>query len=182
VTAQQAAEAPAGQGRPPGAGRPRGPGTELIRAGLAPVICAAALLGLLSAWVATGGAGTVSRVTIRVGQAAVTLPSSSAPDVAESYLTITNLGGPDTLLSARSPAASRVVFVRHAGSAAGPGITVRQVAIPAHGTLSLSPFGLDIVLQDPGSLTVGASVPLVLTFRHAGRVTVDATVTPPGTP
>jgi Cu+-exporting ATPase len=69
-----------------------------------------------------------------------------------------------------------------AGSAAGPGITVRQVAIPAHGTLSLNPFGLDIVLQDPGSLTVGATVPLVLTFRHAGRVTVYAAVTPPGTP
>ena len=56
------------------------------------------------------------------------------------------------------------------------------MAIPAHGTLSLSPFGLDIVLQDPGSLTVGGSVPLVLTFRHGGRVTVYATVTPPGTP
>jgi copper(I)-binding protein len=182
MSAQQAAQAPAGQSRPPGAGRPRGPGTELIRAGLAPVICAAALIGLLSAWVATGGAGTVSRVTIRVGQAAVTLPSPSGPDAAEGYLTITNLGGPDTLLSARSPAASRVLFVRHAGSAAGPGIALRQVAIPAHGTLSLSPFGLDIVLADPSSLTVGASVPLVLTFRHAGQVTVDATVTPPGTP
>jgi copper(I)-binding protein len=56
------------------------------------------------------------------------------------------------------------------------------VAIPARGTLSLSPFGLDIVLLDPGSLTVGASVPLVLSFRHAGQVTVYATVTPPGTP
>jgi hypothetical protein len=52
----------------------------------------------------------------------------------------------------------------------------------AHGTLSLSPFGLDIVLRDPGWLTVGASVPLVLTFRHAGPVTVCAAVTPPGTP
>jgi copper(I)-binding protein len=182
MSAQQAAQAPAGQSRPPGAGRPRGPGTELIRAGLAPVICAAALIGLLSAWVATGGAGTVSRVTIRVGQAAVTLPSSSAPGQASTYLTITNLGSPDALLSVRSPAASRVVFVRHDGSAAGPGIAMRQVAIPAHATLSLSPLGLDIVLQDPGSLTVGASVPLVLTFRHAGRVTVYASVTPPGTP
>jgi copper(I)-binding protein len=182
VTAQHAAEAPAAQAQPARPGRPRGSGAELIRAGLAPVICAAALIGLLSAWVITGGAGTVSRVTIRIGQAAVTLPSSSAPDQAATYLTITNLGGPETLLSARSPAASRVMFVRHDGSAAGQGIAVRQVAIPAHGTLSLSPFGLDIVLQDPGSLTVGGSVPLVLTFRHAGRVTVDATVTPPGTP
>ena len=154
----------------------------MIRAGLAPVICAAALIGLLSAWVATGGAGTVSPVTIRLGQAAVTLPAASAPDEAATYLAITNLGGPDTLLSVRTPAASRVVFVRHAGSAAGPGIAVRQVTIPAHSTLSLSPFGLDIVLVDPGSLSVGDSVPLVLTFRNAGRVTVDATVTPPGTP
>jgi hypothetical protein len=56
------------------------------------------------------------------------------------------------------------------------------MAIPVHATLSLSPFGLDVVLQDPGSRTVGASVPRVLTFRHAGRLTEYATVTPPGTP
>jgi copper(I)-binding protein len=182
VTAQQAAEARAGSAGPSGASRPSGPGAVLVRAGLAPVICAAALIGLLSAWVATGGAGTVSRVTIRVGQAAVTLPSFSAPGQAATFLTITNLGGPDTLLSVRSPAASRVTFARHNGSAAGPGVALRQMVIPAHATLSLNPFGPDIVLQDPRSLTVGASVPLVLTFRHGGRVTVYATVTPPGTP
>jgi copper(I)-binding protein len=182
MTVQNAAAPAIGQAAPSGPGRPRGTGAELIWAGLAPVVCAVALIGLLSAWVATGGAGTVSRVTIRVGLAAVALPSSSTPDAADTYVTITNLGGPDTLRSVRSPEAGRVVFVRHAGSAAGPGIAVRQVAIPAHGTLSLNPFGLDIVLQDPGSLTVGATVPLVLTFRHAGPVTVYAAVTPPGTP
>ncbi len=182
MTAQRTDAAPAGPARPLDPGRPRGFGAELIRVGLAPVICAAALIGLLSAWVATGGAGTVSPVTIRFGQAAVTLPSSSGPNEAATYLAITNLGGPDTLLSASASVAGRVVFVRHAGSAAGPGIVVRQVAIPAHATLSLSPFGLDIVLQDPGALSVGASVPLVLTFRNAGRITVNATVTPPGTP
>jgi copper(I)-binding protein len=182
VTAQRAAEAPPGQAQPPGPARPRGFGAELVRAGLAPVICAAVLIGLLSAWVATGGAGTVSRITITVGHAAVTLPSPAAPGQAATFLTITSLGGPDTLLSVRSPAARRVVLVRHAGSAAGPGAPVRQVAIPAHGTVSLSPFGLDIVLLDPGPLSVGATVPLVLTFRDAGKVTVYAAVTPPGTP
>jgi len=185
MTAQQAAEAPAGPAGPAGpsgVGRPRGSGGGLIRAGLAPVICAAALIGLLSAWVATGGAGTVSRVTIKVGQAAVTLPSSSAPDRAATFLTITNLGGPDALLSVRSSSAGRVTLVRHDGSAAGPGITLRQMAIPAHATLSLNPLGMDIVLQDPRSLAVGGSVPLILTFRHAGPVTIYATVTPPGTP
>jgi copper(I)-binding protein len=182
VTAQRAAEAPAGQTPPPGPARPRGSGTELIRAGLAPLICAAVLIGMLSAWVATGGAGTVSRVTIRLGQAAVTLPSSSAPGQAATYLTVTNLGSPDTLLSVDSPAARRVLFVRHRGSAAGPGVELRQLAIPAHGTLSLSPFGVDIVLQDPTPLAVGGTVPLVLTFRNAGKMTVYAAVTPPGTP
>ncbi len=179
---QDAAEEAAGSAAPSVEARPHGSATELIRAALAPVICAAALVGLLSAWVVTGGAGTVSRVTIKVGQAAVTLPSSFAPDVADTYLTITNLGGPDTLLSVRSSVTSRVVLVRHTGSAAGPGAALRQVAIPGHGTLSLNPLGVDIVLQDPRSLTVGGSVPLIMTFRHAGRVTVYATITPPGTP
>jgi copper(I)-binding protein len=182
MTVQDAAKAAADRAAPSRPDRPPGPGAELIRAGLAPVICAAVLIGLLSAWVVTGGAGTVSRVTIRIGQAAVTLPSSAAPDRAATFLTITNLGGPDTLLSVRSPAASQVTFARHDGSAAGPGVALRQMAIPAHSTLSLNPLGLDIVLQDPRSLTVGGSVPLVLTFRHGGRVTVYATVTPPGTP
>ncbi|HTZ29134.1 MAG TPA: copper chaperone PCu(A)C [Streptosporangiaceae bacterium] len=182
MTVQDAPEAAAGQAAPSVEGRPHGSGAELIRAALAPVICAAALIGLLSAWVATGGAGTVSRVTIKVGLAAVTLPSSSEPDAADTYLTITNLGGPDRLLSVRSPEAEHVVLVRHTGSAAGPGTALRQVAIPAHGTLSLNPFGVDIVLRDPRSLTVDDSVVLVLTFQHGGRVTVYATVTPPGTP
>ncbi|MGA8462398.1 MAG: hypothetical protein WB800_43925 [Streptosporangiaceae bacterium] len=48
--------------------------------------------------------------------------------------------------------------------------------------MSLSPFGLDIVLQDLHSLTVGGSMPLVLTFEHVGRLTVHATVTPADTP
>jgi copper(I)-binding protein len=182
VTAQHPAQAPAAPAGPSRPAAPHGSGAGLIRAGLAPVVCAVALTGLLCAWVATGGAGTVSRVTIKVGQAAVTLPSSSAPDAADTYLTVTNLGGPDTLLSVRSSAASRVMLVRHTGTAAGPGSALRQMAIPGHGTLSLNPFGFDIVLQDPRSLTVGGTVLLVLTFRHAGRVTVYAAVTPPGTP
>jgi len=61
MTVQDAPEAAAGQAAPSVEGRPHGSGAELIRAALAPVICAAALIGLLSAWVATGGAGTVSR-------------------------------------------------------------------------------------------------------------------------
>jgi len=162
--------------------RSRGVRGELARAALAPVTCSAALIGLLSGWVVTGGAGTISPVTIQVAQASVTLPAGSAAGEAATYLVITNLGGPDTLLSVRTSAAGRVLFVRHAGSAAGPGTILRRVAIPGHAALSLSPFGVDIVLVDPGPLAIGGTVPLVLRFRLAGQVTVNATVTPPGTP
>ena len=51
-----------------------------------------------------------------------------------------------------------------------------------HGTVTLSPFGDDVVFLHPAPLQVGQLVPLTLTFRQAGRVTVEATVTPPGAP
>jgi copper(I)-binding protein len=59
---------------------------------------------------------------------------------------------------------------------------VRGLAVPAHARLTLSPFGGDITLIGPGRLTPGEMIPLTLRFRDAGRLTVDATVTPPGTP
>jgi copper(I)-binding protein len=65
---------------------------------------------------------------------------------------------------------------------AGPRVVVGDLAIPAHGTLTLSPFGDDVVLQDPAPFETSSSVPLILTFRHAGTVTIEATVTAPGTP
>lgn len=53
--------------------------------------------------------------------------------------------------------------------------------MPAGRPVSLSPFGADLVLVRPASLTVGEAVPLTLTFRRAGRITVIAVVTSPGT-
>jgi hypothetical protein len=79
----------------------------------------------------------------------------------------------------RSP--RRVARASSLGEISGSAVASASVR-PAYGTLSLNPFGLDIVLWDPGSLTVGATVPLILRFRHADQVTVDATATPPGTP
>ena len=64
----------------------------------------------------------------------------------------------------------------------GPRVVVSDLAIPAHGTLTLSPFGDDVVLRDPAPFETAPGVPLILTFRHAGTVTLEATVTAPGTP
>ncbi|MGH3395309.1 MAG: copper chaperone PCu(A)C [Streptosporangiaceae bacterium] len=145
----------------------------LARAAAAPAACAAVLIGLLSAWVSAGGAGTITKVRIEVTLAAIPMTSFVSPAShslsARTYLTIRNLSGsPDELTGARTPAARRV--------------TLPPVAIPAHGTVTLTPFGADLTLIGPRRLRYGAHVPLTLVFRHAGRITVQATVTAPGTP
>jgi hypothetical protein len=56
---------------------------ELARAAAGPLICAAVLIALLSAWVASSGAGALTRVRLRVTLAAVPMraftPASTRP-------------------------------------------------------------------------------------------------------
>ena len=156
--------------------------TVLVRPVAVPVACAALLTGMLSAWVATGGGGTLRRLPFKFELAAISSPpASTGGQGTATYLVIKNLAGPDELLSARAPASRRAVLARRGTEPPGTA-TLPALAIPARSTTSLSPFGPDIVLIDPGALQVGATVPVTLTFRHAGRITVDFTVTPPGTP
>ena len=153
----------------------------LIRAAIAPVICSAVLLAMLSAWVITGGDGTLTRVAVQITSASVAMPASSGAP-APTYLTVVNLSGADRLVSVTTPDARSVELVQRDGNPAGPGRLLTSVPIGAHATVNFSPFGTDIALIDAARLAVGASVPLTLRFASAGRVTVDATVTPPGTP
>jgi periplasmic copper chaperone A len=160
---------------------------DLLRAVAGPVICAVVLTGLLAGWVATGGAGTLTRVRLQVTLAAVpmrafTARAAAAVGTATTFLTINNLSGtPDELVAASSPVAGRVILTERSSPAA-PRTVIADLVVPAHGTLTLSPFGDDLVLQDPVPFETSAAVPLTLTFRHAGTVTIDATVTAPGTP
>jgi copper(I)-binding protein len=149
------------------------------------VICAVVLAGLLSGWVAISGAGTLTRVRIQVTLAAVPMRSFTAATAvgpAHIYLTLRNLSGtPDQLVAASSPVARHVELV----SRTDPGTVGTAAAglpVPAHGTLTLTPFGADVVLTDPQRYEAASTVPLTLTFRHAGQVTVDAAVTGPGAP
>ncbi len=160
---------------------------ELARAAAAPLISAAAITALLSAWVIAGGAGSITRIQVQVGLAAVpmrayTARQASAIHLAPTYLTSRNLSGePDELLSVSTPLASRVVLTGPPGPG-GARPTVTGLAIPAHGSITLTPLSADVVLQDPAAYETDMTVPLTLTFRHAGRVQVDATVTAPGSP
>jgi hypothetical protein len=174
---------------PEATGRP-GPGwpRDLVRSAAAPVICAGVLTGLLAAWVLAGGAGTISRVRIQVTQAAIPMTSFAAHGSAgrtAGYLTIRNLSAaPDELTGASSPAARRVILSRHGSVdvADGRGPSAGTLTIPARGSVTLTPFGPDLVLAGAGGLRAGQLVPLTLNFRRAGHVTVMATVTAPGVP
>ena len=174
---------PAARSRPPGRGRM----AELLRAAATPVICAAAVTGLLSAWVVTGGAGSVTRSQVQVSLAAVPmrayLPGAAAAiHWATTYLTIRNLSGdPDELLSVRTPVARRVIQLGPAGPS-GTRPVVTGLPLPGHGRITLSPLGADVVLLDPVRYETDMTVPLTLTFRHAGKIHVSAAVTAPGAP
>ena len=175
--------------------------SDLVRSAAAPVICAVVLIGLLAGWVAAGGGGTVSRVRIEITQAAIPLSSlhAGAPGDGQTgaYVTIRSLSGhADELTGASSPAARQVVLTRPAagpsprpahgpgtgGTGPGPTGPGVRLAIPAHGVVALSPFGSDLVLLGARDLQIGQQVPVILDFRDAGRVTVEATVTAPGVP
>jgi hypothetical protein len=75
-----------------------------------------------------------------------------------------------------------------AGSAAwrgGPGAVARAAGNrldARRALLYLSPLTDDVVLEDPAPFENSAGVPLTLVFRHAGQVTIEASVATPGTP
>lgn len=181
MTATSAETSPAGDAARSGMFR------DLARAAAGPLICAVILIALLSAWTSSGGAGTITRIRLQISLAAVpmrafTSAAASRIDTATTFLTIRNLSGtPDELLAARSPIARSVMLTERAGPA-GRTTAVSSFEIPPHGTLYLTPFGADVVLRDPAPFEDLATVPLILTFRHAGTVTIQASVTPPGAP
>ncbi len=164
----------------------------VARAARAPVACAAVVIGLLTGWVATGGAGTLHRVRVQIelatlplprnlaGRPAVTSPVTASPVAA--YLVIRNLGGPDELLSAHSALARRTVLARHGDDPSGTAGLLPGIPVPAGQRVSLSPFTADVVLLGARPLHAGEQVPVTLTFRHAGQVTAELMVTAPGTP
>jgi len=165
---------------------PRSRAAELARGAAAPLVCGVVLVALLASWVAGGGGGAISRVRIRVTSATVPMVSYTAREAAGRaatvYLTMRNLSRTaDVLESASSPDAAKVVVTR-SGTQQHPISAPGGIAVPAGGSVSLSPFGPDLVLVRPHDLMSGQQVLLRLRFRHAGLVKVSATVTPPGTP
>jgi len=146
-----------------------------------PVSAAVLLICVLTAWVTSGGFGTVARVRIAVADATVPVPAT--PGLTAAYLTIRNSGDEaDELLSVSTTSAGQTMLADNASTDGSGSMTrLSGIEVPAHGSVSLDPFGTDVMLMNAHPLHVGQTVTLVLDFREAGEVTVQATVTAPGT-
>lgn len=148
-----------------------------LRAGLAPVAAAAVTLAGLSAWTATGHAGRPARV--HVSDAWVMRPT--APQTA-AYFTITNTGdAADDLLEVRTPVAAMAMLGRQSTrDGAGQMAMGGALTVPAHGTVRMTPFTVDVMFRPRAPLPVGGRVPFTLVFRHSGPIRVTAIVLRPG--
>jgi len=141
-----------------------------------PRFLAAAVLATVTV---TGALAQTARVgPIEIDQA---WTRATAPRAANggAYLTIRNTGAqPDRLIAAASPAAGRAELHAHAMD---DGVMrmrpVDAVALPPGGTVALAPGGLHVMLLGlHAALVEGATVPVTLTFEHAGSVTVKVPV------
>lgn len=109
------------------------------------------------------------------------VPEPASPAVAAAYFTVRNTGSSaDTLTKVSTPAAAEAGLHRYAKSSGGAERMVPLrggLRIPAHGTVTLHPGGIHVMLMEPGhALHKGRQVKLRLTFRHAGRVTLPVPV------
>ncbi|MEU5347591.1 copper chaperone PCu(A)C [Streptomyces sp. NPDC020766] len=155
--------------------------TDTLLAALAPVAACSVALGALTTWVATGRAGDPARIEVTAGR--VFLPYGDTRDTA-AFFRITNSGdADDRLVRVESPGAGgEVTLGRHrtTGGAAAYRAPVASAAVPAHGSLTMSPHGLDVILRAGPRWELGDPVRFTLHFRRSGPVTVEAVVVSPG--
>ena len=108
--------------------------------------------------------------------------TNSADGPAAAYLTISNQGGEDRLLSVRSGQAASASL--HSSGVRNGIMEMRPlpegVAIAAHGDTLLSPAGTHIMLERVGPLHPGDRLQLSLHFEKSGDMVVPVSVVAPG--
>lgn len=96
-------------------------------------------------------------------------------DPTGAYMVLHNAGGPDTLLSASTPAAASVEL-QQPGSDGAP-VTVTEIDVPGFDDLRLQPGGDQLLLRGlTAPLATGQRIRLTLQFRRSGTLTVEAEV------
>jgi protein SCO1 len=118
-------------------------------------------------------------ITVVKAWSRATAPGTS---VGAAYFDIVNLGAADVLTAIETPRAQRVQM--HSMTVVNGLMQMRQLEslpIPAKGHVVFEPNSLHAVLIDlTGPLKAGETVPLILSFRGAGKIEVDALVQGPG--
>lgn len=139
------------------------------------MLCACTPPAQESATPATERSVAAPGLTVSDAWAAVT-PGGAT--VGAGYMTISNVGPADTLVSVASPRAPKVEL--HEMSMEGNMMRMRPVAhftVPSDGVVSLTPGGFHLMfLELPAPFVAGETVPVTLTFEHAGAVEVNLTV------
>lgn len=120
--------------------------------------------------------------TLRVEEAWAT-PTPGGVDVSAGYLTLVNdTAAEDVLVSASSPRAGRVEI--HEMAMEGGVMQMRAVdrlAIPAGGSIELAPSGRHLMFYGVTQpFAEGETIPVTLTFEHAGAIDVSLPVQRPG--
>ena len=110
---------------------------------------------------------------------AVTNPGGSAA----AYLTITNKGAEDRLVTVESDrgTAASLHLSRMANGVMEMRPLPEGVQVPAHGEVALAPSGTHVMVERAGPLVPGDRFNLALTFDKSGTVSVPVTVVAPGT-
>ncbi|UQA96991.1 copper chaperone PCu(A)C [Streptomyces halobius] len=150
------------------------------RAALAvPLLVCLATLGMLTAWTATGNAGTPARLSAAEGR--VLIPS--APEATAAFFTVRNTGtADDQLTGVTGPAGHRIMLSRMVdiGHNARSMEMVRAATVPAGGVLRMTATTLDAMISPPPRLAPGDRLSFTLHFRDSPSLTVRARAVHPG--
>ncbi|MDX3228518.1 copper chaperone PCu(A)C [Streptomyces sp. ME19-01-6] len=146
-----------------------------VRGALAPLVAGAVALGGLTAWTATGAAGSPAR--IRIADARVWLPYAGN-EFTVAFFRVRNTGGAhDRLVSVTSPDTGRAMLSRTVRRGATESMAmVDTAAVPAHGTLAMSASGVKAMVRVSAPLRLGDELPFVLRFRDSGPIAATARV------
>lgn len=107
---------------------------------------------------------------------------TSADGPAAAYLTISNAGGEDRLVSVESDRGKAASL--HLSQMAKGVMEMRPLTeglpVPGHGEVALAPSGAHVMLERAGPLAPGDRFNLALKFEKSGTVSVPVTVVAPG--
>lgn len=125
-------------------------------------------------------AATTDPAAVKAGTLTITGVSArtTTNDVSAMYLTITNSGPADRLLSVKTSNSPRVELHETVTQGASSVMQMRpSIEVPANGKVELKPGGYHVMLMGLSApLTEGMTVTAELTFEKAGVVTLEAPV------